>query len=158
MGCPSTKDADRHTCLTLGPFNKIFCRKTSDVATFAGAMACATVCDVVGDEGVSIFGDFGDFLISIAGTGSFGISTRSGLSNEKVLFNAQSTVGFRSGLLPNVKLFTASGFDDNLNDGNFIEFKKMLFEFSVDITIGFDASAKSFGKTLFKRALSGGGS
>lgn len=130
-------------------------------------MACATVCDD-GDEGVSgffsalgepfgeAFGDLGDFLISIAGTGSFGISTCSGFSTEKVLFKPMS--GLMSGLLPNVKLFDASGFDDNLNDGNFSEFKKMLFELSVAAATGLGASANCFGRMLLSRALSGKGS
>lgn len=131
-------------------------------------MACATVCDVEGDEGVSgffsafgdAFGDFGDFLISTTGNGSFGISTCSGLSIANELFSTPSTLGLMSklGLLPNVKLFTASGFDESLNDDeNLSEFMKM-FELSAGVVMGFAASVKAFGKTLFKRVLSFSGS
>lgn len=147
------------------------------MATFAGLIACATVCDVAGDvEGVSgcffsafgeffgdallgDLGDLGDFWISITAMLSFGISTSSGLSRANEFFvMTPSTFGLMSGLLPNVKLFEASGFDDSLNDGNFIELRKM-FEFSTGvITMGFVASAKTLGRTSFKRALTGGGS
>lgn len=93
-------------------------------------VAAAAVVVAVGD----FLGDFGDFFTTSLSDGSLGMSTWSGLfvSNANdVLSSALSMAGLRSGLLPNVKLFTARGFDVNLNDENFSEARKG-FELSVD--------------------------